>query len=73
MRRSSFAVSGVIALVGALLMIASFFVWGTPWCATNEACSQPNVVWSPLLFLLGVALLFGSAINYSVLGPRDRD
>ncbi|GEM_PF-4128554 len=53
-------------LVGAVLMVWSYFVGAAPWCATGVECSNPRVEWAPALFVLGVVVAFSSALYYSI-------
>ena len=57
-------------LVGVILMVWAYFFGAAPWCATGVECSDPQVEWSPGVFVLGVVVSFSSALYYSI--ARDR-
>lgn len=68
MRR--FLTAGMI-LVGVVLMFLSYFFFAAPWGVETVANSNPRVPFAPGLFVLGVMLVFGSAVVYELLPDRD--
>ncbi len=55
---------------GLVLMILSYFFLAAPWGAETVANSNPRVPFAPGLFVLGVMLVFGSAVVYELLPDR---
>lgn len=64
-------VTVAMIIVGAALMVFSYFFWAAPWCADVVECSNPGLEWSPLIFVLGVMIAFSSAIYYEVAKDKD--
>ncbi len=53
-------------VVGLALMAVTYFLWATPVCNDSIECSNPNVQFSAAIFVLGVILVFSSAVFYVV-------
>ena len=68
------ALSLLIAAVGLALMVVSYLFLAAPIGAPIDSpiFSNPRVPFSPLLFILGVMLVFLSAVVYELL-PEKRD
>ncbi|MCH7667714.1 MAG: hypothetical protein IIC71_00720 [Acidobacteria bacterium] len=64
-------ITGAIILVGAGLMVVSYFFWGAPACTTSVACSDPKVPFAAGFFVLGIVIAFSSGIFYSVYKGRE--
>ena len=64
---------GMIVL-GIALMAVSYLGLTAPWGAESVSNSDPRVPFAPLVFVVGVMLIFGSALVYEMLPDRfDRD
>jgi drug/metabolite transporter (DMT)-like permease len=59
-------VTVLMILIGAGLMLVSYFFLATPNCNTSVACSNPEVAYASGIFILGILMAFSSAIFYSV-------
>ncbi len=57
---------------GLALMAISYFGLAAPWGADSVANSNPRMPFAPLVFVVGVMLLFGSAIVYELYGRAPR-
>lgn len=59
---------------GSALMVVSYFFLAAPFGAPAEGIqiSDPRMPFAPLLFILGVALVFGAAVVYELLPERKR-
>ncbi|HLF41171.1 MAG TPA: hypothetical protein VI854_06820 [Acidimicrobiia bacterium] len=57
-------------LGGMALMIVSYFFLAAPWGAGAAEDSNPRFSFAPALFVVGVVLLFGSAVVYELLPDR---
>jgi len=61
-------------LVGLLLAIVSYLFMASPLgIATDESFSSPRVPFAATVFVIGVALVFVSAVVYEVLPDSDSD
>jgi len=63
-------VTATMVGVGVVLMIVSYFFWAAPWGAHSVVNSNPRFSYAPALFVVGVLMVFSSAIFYEVF--RDR-
>ena len=64
---------GMIVL-GIALMAVSYLGLTAPWGAESVSNSDPRLPFAPLVFVVGVMLVFGSALVYELLPDRfDRD
>jgi uncharacterized BrkB/YihY/UPF0761 family membrane protein len=64
----------LIAVAGLALAIVSYLAMAAPLgIATEESFSNPRVPFAATLFIIGVALVFISAIVYEVLPDSDSD
>ncbi len=65
----------ILVAAGFALQFVSYFVLGsglileTP---TSEAQSNPKVDFAPLMFIVGVMLVFGAAVVYELLPERKQ-
>ena len=57
-------------VVGIALMVISYFGLTAPWGAESVANSDPKMQFGPLVFVLGVMMVFGSALLYEMLPDR---
>ena len=61
----------LMVVIGVALQIASYFYWSAPLgLATSEAFSNPRIPFAPLYFILGVILVFLSAVVYELLPDK---
>ncbi len=65
--------TALLIVVGAALMIVSYFYFAAPWGfpPSNVDHSNPIVPFAPGLFILGFLVLFLSAVVYEVLPERS--
>jgi uncharacterized membrane protein YidH (DUF202 family) len=62
-----------IAVAGFALQAITYFFLATPiGKPTDESFSNPRVPFAPLLFILGVVLVFVAAVVYELLPDRGR-
>jgi uncharacterized BrkB/YihY/UPF0761 family membrane protein len=62
-----------LAILGGMaLMVVSYFFLAAPWGADAAGDSNPRFSFAPALFVVGVILVFGSAVLYEVLPDRKR-
>ena len=61
---------GMIVVVITLMFI-SYFGLTAPWGNEGVANSEPRMQFSPLVFVLGVMMAFGSALMYELLHDKD--
>lgn len=59
----------VMIVVGAALMLLGYFL-AAPWGAETVANSDPRLAFSPAMFVLGVVIVFSSALVYELLPNR---
>ena len=59
-------ISIAMIVFGLILMGVSYFAGAAPWCADGVACSNPEVEWSPAIFVFGVMLAISSALYYEI-------
>ena len=71
MRRT--VITWLSVAVGIALMAASYFLLAAPWGAESVDNSNPRLDFAPLLFVLGVMLVFGAALLYELLPDRRRE
>lgn len=64
------AVTLGMVLLGLALMTIGFF-GSAPWGAYGVANADPRFSFAPLVFVLGVVTVFGSAVAYELL-PDQR-
>jgi hypothetical protein len=70
-RRTTVAV--VMVVSGFVLQAVSYLVLAAPFGATDGPdISNPRVEFAPLLFILGVVLVFAAAVVYELLPDRRR-
>lgn len=63
----------LLMIVGGMsLMVVSFFFLAAPWGATAVENSNPRIQFAPTLFVLGVLLVFVSAVVYELLPDRRK-
>jgi uncharacterized membrane protein YdcZ (DUF606 family) len=60
-------------VVGLAIMFVSYFFLTAPWGANNVENSNPSLIFSPGLFVIGVVILFSSALVYELLPDRQDD
>jgi len=61
-------------VVGVVLAIVSYFFMAAPLgLSTNESFANPRVPFAATVFVIGVALVFVSAVVYEVLPDSDSD
>ncbi|MFV1990092.1 MAG: hypothetical protein ACC652_05065 [Acidimicrobiales bacterium] len=63
-------VTVLMILIGAALMLVSYFFLATPTCNTSVECSNPEVAYASGIFVLGIITAFSSGIFYSVYKGR---
>lgn len=66
------ALTWLSILVGLTLIVLSYFVLSAPWGSESVRNSNPRVQFGPTLFVLGVILVFLSAVVYELLPDRRR-
>lgn len=62
-------------IVGGLaIMIVSYFLWAAPWGfpPSSEEHSNPRIEFAPAWFVLGVVLVFMSAVVYELLPDKEK-
>lgn len=64
-------VTTMMVLGGLVLMIAGY-VLAAPWGATSVDNSNPSLPFSPLIFVIGVIMVFGAAVVYELIPGRKR-
>jgi hypothetical protein len=57
-------------LAGLTLALVGFFLSAPIGAPTGPSISNPRVEFAPLLFVVGVILIFASAVVYEVSGDR---
>jgi uncharacterized membrane protein YdcZ (DUF606 family) len=57
-------------VVGLAVMIVSYFFLTAPWGASDVENSNPRLIFAPGLFVIGVLILFSSALVYELLPDR---
>lgn len=58
--------------VGTALVVVGYFVLAAPWGASGVDNSNPRMQFAPLLVVLGIALVFASAVVYELLSDRRK-
>jgi hypothetical protein len=71
MRRALISWGAVI--LGLVLMAVSYFFLAAPWGASGVRNSNPRLQFAPAIFVVGVMLVFGSALLYELLPGRRRE
>lgn len=63
------------AAVASLIILVSFFYLAAPWAdpPSSEDQSNPRVVFAPMLFILGLILLFLSPVVYELLPDEQSE
>ena len=56
---------------GIALMFAGYFL-AAPWGASSVDNSNPSLPFSPLVFVIGVVMVFAAAVVYEILPDRRR-
>lgn len=66
-------VSWLLIVFGLLLMVLSYFYWSAPWGLppTGPEFSNPRIPYAPLIFIIGVILVFLAAVVYEVYPERE--
>ncbi len=63
------AITVAMIVVGVALMLLGYFL-AAPWGAETVANSDPRVPFSPAIFVLGVIVVFSSALAYELIPNR---
>lgn len=63
------AITMAMIVVGVALMLLGYFL-AAPWGAETVANSDPRVPFSPAIFVLGVIVVFSSALVYELIPNR---
>lgn len=63
------AITMAMIVVGVALMLLGYFL-AAPWGAETVANSDPRVPFSPAIFVLGVIVVFSSALAYELIPNR---
>ncbi len=58
-------------VVGGLLLMTAGFLLAAPWGAAGVDNADPNLAFSPLIFVIGVVMVFGAAVVYEILPDRE--
>lgn len=58
--------------VGTALVVVGYFVLAAPWGVSGVDNSNPRMQFAPLLVVLGIALVFASAVVYELLSDRRK-
>lgn len=62
----------IMVLGGFALQASAYFFWAAPLGrATSEAFSNPRLPYAPLIFILGVMIVFLAAVVYELLPDRE--
>ncbi len=62
----------IMVIGGFALQTVSYFFWAAPLgIPTSEIYSNPRVPFAPLYFIIGVILVFLSAVVYELLPDKD--
>ena len=62
----------IMVIVGFVLQIASYFSFSAPLGrSTSEFFSNPRVPFAPLIFIVGIMLVFLAAVVYELLPDRE--
>ncbi len=59
-------------LVGLALAIVGFFLAAPIGPTISSVISEPRLPFAPTIFLVGVILLFGSAVVYELIPDKSR-
>ena len=62
----------LMILGGLAVMAVSYFFLSAPWGTTAVKYSDPRLQFAPLLFVVGVVLIFSAAVFYEVKSDRRR-
>ena len=63
-----------MVLIGFGLQAVAYFALAAPiGKPTDVSFSEPRVPFAPLLFIVGVGIVFSSAVVYELLPDRPRD
>lgn len=63
------ALTVAMIVVGLVLMLIGYFA-SAPWGADAVVNSDPRFIFSPTVFVLGVIMVFASAIVYEIFPDR---
>ena len=58
-------------IVGVVLMVVSYFFLTAGWGTSGEEFSNPSLQFSPLIFIIGVMLVFLSAVVYELVPDQQ--
>lgn len=61
--------TGAMIVIGVALMLLGYFL-AAPWGVESVANSDPRLPFSPAIFVLGVIMVFSSALVYELLPNR---
>jgi prepilin signal peptidase PulO-like enzyme (type II secretory pathway) len=61
--------TAAMIVIGIALMVLGYFL-SAPWGASSVANSNPTMPFAPAMFVLGVVVLFSSAIVYELIPNR---
>jgi hypothetical protein len=62
----------LIVILGAILQIVSFFFLTAPLGrSVSEAYSNPVIPFAPVIFIVGVGLVFLAAVVYELLPDKE--
>jgi hypothetical protein len=62
-----------MVLGGLAVMVVSYFFLSAPWGTDAVKYSNPRMQFAPLLFVVGIVLIFSAALFYEVKSDRRRE
>ena len=64
-----------MVLIGFVIQAVSYFLMAAPWGfpSTGEEFSNPRVPFSPLLFILGILVVFSGVLVYELFPDRENE
>jgi len=64
---------GLMVVIGFGIQVASYLLWSAPiGLPVSEVYSNPRVPYAPLLFIIGIVLVFSSAVVYELLPDKKQ-
>lgn len=63
----------LMVVIGFGIQVASYFFWSAPiGLPVSEVYSNPRIPYAPLLFIIGIVLVFLSAVVYELLPDKKQ-
>ncbi len=61
-----------VLIAGVALAVVSYFFLTAGWGTSGEEFSNPRLQFAPLIFIIGLLAIFGSAVVYELI-PNQAD